>query len=316
MAESNPLPPRILITGVSGLLGINLALEAVRQGREVVGLANSRAMQNTPFAVRACDLTDLTAIHPLLDEVQPDAVVHCAALANLEVCEGQPDLAQRLNTEVPGRLATETARRRIPFIHISTDAVFNGAGCNYLESDPVSPLSIYARTKAEAEEAVLEAHPDALVARVNFYGWSLTGQRSLAEWFFNNLSGKRQVKGFTDVFFCPMLVNDLAGTLLRLLDLRAGGIYHVVGSQCLSKYAFGVAIARAFNLDETLITPVTAETGGLVARRSPNMCLNTGKLAGALGEPPPGLDSGMERFARLYREGYPETLRAFNQPGS
>ncbi|HPH97356.1 MAG TPA: SDR family oxidoreductase [Anaerolineaceae bacterium] len=316
MTANKPVPQRILITGVSGLLGINLALEAVKQGREVVGLANSRTLQNTPFAVRACDLTDLSVIHPLLDELRPNAVVHCAALANLEVCESQPDLAQRLNTETPGRLAAETARRHIPFVHISTDAVFNGASCNYLETDPVSPLSIYARTKAEAEKAVLEAHPDALVARVNFYGWSLSGQRSLAEWFFNNLSGKRQVKGFTDVFFCPMLVNDLAGILLRLLDLHAGGIYHVVGSECLSKYAFGVAVARAFDLDENLITPVTAETGGLVARRSPNMCLNTEKLARTLGGPPPGLASGMERFTRLYREGYPETLRAFNQPGS
>ena len=95
-------------------------------------------------------------------------------------------------------------------MHVSTDAVFDGQAAATTEQDTPNPLSIYARTKLDGERGVAEANPDAIIARVNLYGWSLSGRRSLAEFFFNNLSAGKRVKGFTDVYFCPLLANDLA----------------------------------------------------------------------------------------------------------
>ena len=125
----------------------------------------------------------------------------------------------RTNAELPGRIAEVCAQRGISLIHISTDAVFSGEKSGaYSETDEPSPRSVYARTKLAGEAAVLQAYPQATVARVNFYGWSLSGRRSLAEFFVNNLSRGATVNGFTDVTFCPMFVNHLSAILIKMLS--------------------------------------------------------------------------------------------------
>jgi dTDP-4-dehydrorhamnose reductase len=118
------------------------------------------------------------------------------------------------------------------------------------------------------------------------------------------------VKGFTDIFFCPLLVNDLAGLLLKMINLELSGIYHVVSSQCISKYDFGLEIARQFGLDENLIRPTSVTDGGLVATRSPNLSLSTAKLSGVLGYPLPSQEEGISRFYRQYLDGIPAQVHA------
>ncbi len=299
---------RILVTGVSGLLGINLALEATKQ-HEVIGVYNRQAVKNTPFAARQADLLDTAAAHALLQETQPDAIIHCAALAYVDQCENDPVLAEQINAVVPGQLAALAAEQGAQFIHVSTDAVFDGVRGGYTEDDAPNPLSVYARTKLAGEQAVAQANPAAIIARVNLIGWSLTGKRGLAEFFYNNLSVGNPVKGFTDVFFGPLLVNDMADIFLAMLDRRLTGLYHVVSSQFMSKYAFGVALAKRFGFDAGLIVPIRVADLGLTAPRSPNLILKTDKLAAALGTPPPTMQAGLECFYELHQAGYPAQLR-------
>jgi dTDP-4-dehydrorhamnose reductase len=242
-----------------------------------------------------------------LEIARPDWIIHCAALANLDACEADPALAQRLNAEVPGELAALAAGARM--VHISTDAVFDGQCGDYGEEDPPNPLCIYARSKLEGERRVLGANPEAAVARVNLHGWSISGKRSLSEFFFYNLQAGKPVLGFTDVYFCPMLANDLAGVLLAMLEKGLKGLYHTVSSESLTKYDFGLRIARKFGLDESLITPSSVEEAGLKAARSPRLTLKTEKLSQALGIVLPGISSGIERLYTLYQQGYPQMLK-------
>jgi dTDP-4-dehydrorhamnose reductase len=303
---------RILVTGTSGLLGINFALRFAAK-HPILGLTNTHPLKDAPFASQPLDLTDPAALNSALDAFRPEIVLHCAALANIDACERSPLEAERINAWVPEQLALAAAQRGFKLVHLSTDAVFDGQKGDYVETDQPNPLSVYARTKLQAEQRVLAANPDALVARVNFYGWSVSGQRSLGEFFFNNLSQGRRVNGFMDVFFCPLEVTLLAETLLRLAELDCRGIYHVVSSQCWSKYAFGCAIAQRFGLDEGLITPLSVQQGGLTAARSPNLGLNTDKLTTALGTPAPGQAQGLQRFYQHYLDGFPQRVRALGQ---
>jgi dTDP-4-dehydrorhamnose reductase len=240
-------------------------------------------------------------------------VIHCAALANLEACETQPELAWRINAGVPGELAAATAQAGIKLVHISTDAVFDGQRGNYTEEDTPNPLGVYARSKLAGEQAVTQANPQAIIARVNFYGWSLNGTRSLAEFFYRNLSAGKNVKGFMDIFFCPLLVNHLAGLLLEMVEKDLHGLYHVVSAEHLSKYEFGCRIARLFELDEKLIAPVSWKTGGLQAQRSPNLTMNTAKLARDLGTRLPDQAVGLRRFRELFDAGYAQSIRLFRR---
>jgi len=299
---------RVLVTGASGLLGLNLAWEASK-GHTVYGTVNRNTLQTGAFKVIQTDLLAPGAVERLLDECQPDWVVHCAALAVLDACEADPALAGQLNSELPKKLAEHVARGGARLVHISTDAVFDGLRGDYRETDQPNPLSIYARSKLEGERAVAEADPQAIIARINLYGWSLSGQRSLSEFFFYNLQAGKQVMGFTDVYFCPLLANHLANLLLQMLEKGLSGLYHVVSRDCISKYDFGVALARQFNLDEGLVTPTSVAESGLVAARAPRLTLRADKLTQALGAPPPGLSTGLERLFTLYQQGYPQMLK-------
>jgi dTDP-4-dehydrorhamnose reductase len=195
-------------------------------------------------------------------------------------------------------------------IHISTDAVFDGQKGNYLETDTPEPISVYARTKYFGEQAVLDANLDALVFRVNFYGWSISGKRSLAEWFAYNLVESTPIRGFTDILFCPMMVLDLADILLESAQVGLKGLYHCVGPEAMSKYDFGVAIARRFGTDTKLITPASVVDSGLSAARSPNLTLSTEKLTIALGHALPGFEQGLKKFYDQYRFGFPAMLKS------
>ena len=300
---------RLLVTGASGLLGLNLALEASWEN-EVFGSVNRNLLKNAPFTVIQSDLTQSGSLNELLEESRPDWVVNCAALANLEACEAQPDLAEKLNIELPEKLANYVAKGGARLVHISTDAVFDGKRGNYSEADQPNPLSKYAQTKLEGEQAVLAANPEAIVARVNMFGWSLSGKRSLAEWFLNNLSANQEISGFTDVYFCPLLATDLGKLMMDMLAKDLQGLYHVVSWDCSSKYNFGEKLARLFGYDPALIRPISFADSELIAERSLNLTLKADKLSKDLGTTPPDLDSCLERYHQQFLDGYPQAIQA------
>ena len=303
---------KLLIIGVSGLLGINLAMEAMGE-HEVVGVDRGK-LKSAPFQVLKVETLDQEAIDAVLDNVQPDWLVNCAAMTNLDVCEKYPEQARRLNADLPAQLASACAERAIRFVHISTDAVFDGEKTDYYtEEDAPNPLGLYSQTKLDGEHAVFAENPDALVARVNFFGWSLSGIHSLAEFFVNNLSEGKTVNGFTDIIFCPILVNVTARLLLEMLQKNLSGLYNVVGGQPMSKYQFGVEMARAFGLREDLISPRSVLASELTAKRSPNLRLSTHKLSTDLGHEIPPFSTSLTEFYTQFQQGYPQKIRSYQQ---
>ena len=306
---------KLLITGASGLLGLNLALEA-RTHLTVIGVDRQRLV-NTPFELVNVDLLDPGAVDSVFDAARPNWLIHCAALADLEACEADPSLARRLNADLPGELAAGCSKRGIRLVHLSTDSVFDGTKEGvYTESDLPNPPGVYSATKLQGEQNVLLTNPDAIIARANFFGWSLSGTRSLSEFFFNNLSAGRRCNGFTDIWFCPMFVGDLAETLLRMLERGLSGLYHVVGSEALTKYDFGVRLARQFGYDERLVIPISVAESGLKARRSHNLRLSVHKLSTRLGSDIPGVSTGLQKFYTQFQQDYPQKMRSYAQVAS
>lgn len=303
---------KILVTGASGLLGLNLCLGMVGT-HTIVGVDRSK-LAGTPFALFKMDLLEPGACARLMDEVRPDAIIHTAANAIVDTCESDPQEAHRINAEFPGQLAELCAKQGVRLVHISTDAVFDGTKIGfYTENDAPRPLGVYAQTKLDGERNVLSANPQAAVTRVNFFGWSLSGTRSLSEFFFNNLSIGLPANGFTDVWFCPMFVGDLADILVRVLERGLAGLYHAVGSEALTKYEFGLKIARQFGFEKGLIRPASVEDSGLKAKRSHILRLSVHKLSTDLGATIPGVSTGIEKFYTQYQQGYPQKMRSYQQ---
>jgi dTDP-4-dehydrorhamnose reductase len=304
---------RLLVTGVSGLLGSNLAWLASEQYSVIGVLTGEHVLASpglAPFQTIVADLSQPGQVERVMDEAQPEIVIHCAAMTDVDRCEVCPEQATRINASLPGMMAKSAAKNKIQLLHISTDAVFDGEQGNYCEEDLPKPINVYSRTKFEGEQIVAEAYPEALIARVNFYGWSWQGRRSLAEWFYNNLGGGRCIPGFTDLIFSPLLVNDMALILLSMLDRRLSGLYHVVSSEFQSKFAFGRMLAREFGFDDELVTPASYLSAGLKAPRPRMLNLRSEKLARVLGADLPAQAPAVRRFVELHRQGYPQSLRA------
>jgi dTDP-4-dehydrorhamnose reductase len=301
----------IVVTGASGLLGASVLLHARSLGLQVVGLYHGHPLQVPGTTMRRMNLIDFPATRELLLGLKPEAIIHCAAATNVDWCEAHPVETEKVNVGASSLLAEVARDLRAQLIYVSTDAVFDGRQGNYSETDQPLPLNLYGRSKLLGEREVLERQVSALIVRVNIYGWNAQEKLSLGEWFLRHLREQEHVPGFTDVTFCPMLVNDLAVVLLQMLDRRLSGLYHVSGAEKISKYEFGRRVATTFGLDPGKVVPTKVSEANLKACRPLDISLNTEKIHRAMGFEMPGIEAGLNRFRALYDDGYPQQLRNY-----
>ncbi len=287
----------LLITGASGLLGANLAMELARD-HDVSGVFFQHRVPLAGVKMIGADLRTARLARMVVGKVRPDVVIHCAAGADVDRCERDDEWAYKLNRDMAANVAEAAASYGTALVHISTDAVFDGEAGDYREEDETTPINIYGRSKLAGEEAVRQAHEEALVVRTNLYGWSFReDKRSLAEWFLSKLERGEKTPGFVDVEFSPILANDLGPILLDLVQVGARGLLHVGGADCVTKFAFGQRLATAFGYDPELIDRSSVENAGLEATRPKRLCLNSSKAENLLGRRLPGLDEGIRRLA-------------------
>jgi dTDP-4-dehydrorhamnose reductase len=222
----------IWITGARGLIGNYLVQSAAAHapGRRVAGLSRAEL-----------DLADFDAVRRAFHEQKPGMVIHCAALSKSLACQADPPLARKLNVEVTALLAGLAAD--IPFIFFSTDLVFDGSRGNYREEDEVNPLSVYAQTKVEAERIVL-ANPAHTVIRTSLNGGvSPAGDRGFNEELRRLWREGRTLRLFTDEFRSPISAAVTARAVWELVARNAKSLYHLAGSERLSRWQIGELLA-------------------------------------------------------------------------
>jgi len=301
----------LVVTGASGLLGATVLLEAHKQGRPVAGLCHQHLLHIPDIPIHSVDLTDSSAIQKIFLSLRPMQIIHCAALTNVDWCEDHPEETNKMNADSSGYLAQLALGLGARFLHISTDAVFDGKRMNYAETDEPAPLNVYGNSKLRGEHEVLRQNPSSVVARVNIYGWNAQNKLSLAEWILDQLTKGKSVPGFTDVYFTPILVNDLADILFAALDRGLSGIYHIGGSERVSKYEFARRLALEFGFDPSQIVLTNVAHASLRAKRAPDMSMNTEKISAAVGRVMPNIDSGLRRFRELRDAGYLQRLKGY-----
>lgn len=301
----------LVVTGASGLLGATLLRSAAELGWQTVGLCHEHLMRSPKFRTVSIDLTDEIATRKLLSDLRPRFIVHCAAATNVDWCEQNPKQAEAINVLASASLAESAATLNARFLYISTDAVFDGKKGGYIETDEPVPLNVYARSKLAGERETLKRNPSSTIVRVNIYGWNAQNKLSLAEWVLTNLEQGKRISGFTDVLFTPILVNHLVAVLLEMLQQDLSGIYHVSGSEKISKFEFARRVAATFELDPGLISPCLVKDLSLKAVRPLDISLNTGKIATEVKHAMPNIEEGLQEFHELRERGYPGQLKSY-----
>jgi len=222
------MAPRAIITGAAGLIGQYLVRTASRwaPGWDVQGLTRADL-----------DLTDRANVERTWQSIKPNAVIHCAALSRTKDCEQDPELARRINVEVTARLAQLS--QDIPFIFLSSGEVFDGRTGWYGETDEQNPINVYGQTKLEAEQAVLQNPRHTVVRIVLTAGTSETGDRSFVEDMCRTAKAGRDVTLYADEFRCPLPAAVIARVIWELVDRKQPGLYHLGGSERLSRWEIG-----------------------------------------------------------------------------
>jgi len=269
-AERRP----ILVAGNNGQLA-----------RCLVEQALARDVQLIAFGRPQLDLTNPESIEHVVAAVQPRAIVNAAACTAVDRAEAEPRFAFAVNCDGAGRLAAAAARLRVPFIHISTDYVFDGSKEGpYREDDIPLPVNAYGRSKLEGETAVLDAYSAALVLRTSwlFSRWGhnfLKMMLSLAE-------NGHVIRVVNDQRGTPTSGYDLAGAILDLEtkmneNKDQAGIYHLAAAGETTWHGFAAAILAGWarrGRPVPALKAIATSDDGRTARRPANSCLDCAKI--------------------------------------
>jgi dTDP-4-dehydrorhamnose reductase len=222
------MAPRVIVTGAAGLIGQYLVKTSPRWAPkwDVQGLSRAEL-----------DLTETSKLEARIHALKPDLLIHCAALSRTKACEQNPDEAHRINVEVTAHLAHLS--KDIPFIFLSSGEVFDGKTGWYGETDEPNPINVYGQTKLEAERVVLQNLGHTVVRIVLTAGTSETGDRSFVEDMCRAAKAGNDVTLYADEFRCPLPAGVIARAIWELADRKQAGLYHLGGSEQLSRWEMG-----------------------------------------------------------------------------
>lgn len=275
---------KVVFFGGSGLLAVNWA-KKICHSYEVYLIMHKRKIQLPGVKVIHFNQEFETSFTQFISILKPDIIVNCAALTNVDFCESNPFMASEINTVLPKKIAIIAKKIEAKLVHISTDHLFDGEKNIYNEEDQVSPINQYAKTKAAAEKDVLLIDENALIVRTNFYGWGLSYRKSFSDFILEGLRNNTDLLLFNDVYYSPIYIGELIRLIHLVLEKNCVGIYNIVGSEVISKYDFGIAIAEVFNLSNESIFTSSIDKKNYLVKRPKNMALDNGKLLKKLNQP-------------------------------
>lgn len=268
-----------LITGAFGLIGSYLLRNAHRwaPGWEVQGPTRTEL-----------DLADASAVSSAFQRYNPDLVIHCAAMSRTKDCEQDPDRAERINVDATALLSRLARNSR--FIFVSSGEVFDGSTGWYAEDAQPNPINVYGRTKLAAERKVLENPSHTVVRIVLTAGTSENRDRSFVEDMIRTAKSGKNLTLYADEFRCPLPAGAVARALWELAEQDKPGLYHLGGSERLSRWEIGEILLPWFpELRGRLIRGTARDHQG--APRPRDLSLTCRKLQSLLSFPIPGLRS-------------------------
>ena len=219
------------------------------------------------------DIQKIQSIEKLIKKHDPDIIINCAAITNIEKTENDTQKLFLVNAQGPGNIAKIAKKYSKKFIHISTDSVFDRNKKKYNELDLPNPLNEYSKSKFQGEQLVLENNSNSIIVRTNFYGYDENG-KFLFNWIINQLNNKKSIIGFEDIIFNPLEINNLSELLLELCLIEFKGIIHLAGDEIFSKFDFIEKIALSLNLDRKLVIRGNSDQIKLIAKRPKNTTLD------------------------------------------
>jgi len=278
---------KILIIGANGFLGKSI-IQTKHKDKNLsqkytfiaADLQNNNIEGNIPFWY--IDITNDNDTLKKIIKISPDIIILTAAMTDVDQNEREKELATKINTEGPKNVLKACKKLGSELIFLSTDFVFDGYKLGYYtEEDIPNPLNHYARTKYDAELAIIHSETDYIICRTAvLYGWN-SEKLNFITWLIGKLEMHESVNLVKNQINNPTYVRNLSEIILKLIEKNAKGIYHTVGSEALNRYEMALKCAEVFNLNKKLINPI--EDISQLAIRPRNAALDITKLKQLIG---------------------------------
>lgn len=282
---------KLLITGASGFLGWHLC-QLAQQNWEVYGTYHTQPATLPGATLLPIDLTDSASVRSLFQTLQPDAVIHAAAISSPNLCQSDPERSHRMNVIASLELAERCEAAQIPCVFTSSELVFDGLNPPYKESDPVCPINLYGEQKAAAEAGMLDRCSRMLVCRMPLM-FGVAPAPSFLQPFIQQLRSGQPLNLFIDEFRTPVSGGDAAAGILLMMQRR--GLIHLGGKERMSRYEFGCLLAEALQLPNANLNPCRQADVPMSAPRAPDVSMDS-TLAFSLGYRPAAVRDELHRL--------------------
>jgi dTDP-4-dehydrorhamnose reductase len=289
---------RILITGSNGLLGQKIVNQLT--SKKIVFLATSlganRNSKCKASSYQTLDITDLIEINKCIEQFNPTHIINTAAITNVDFCEENIELCQDVNVNAVKYLFEISKSNKIQFIHLSTDFIFDGVDGPYSEGDIPNPLSVYAKSKHESEQLLMndEYTNWSILRTIIVYGEGENLSRSnIVLWAKSELTKNKPLTIVDDQFRSPTWADDLAWACIQTAKRKAIGVFHISGPTVFSIYELVCEIADFYGKDKNLIQPIKSKTLNQKAPRPPKTGFILTKAKNELGYKPKTLKESL-----------------------
>ena len=269
---------KYLILGASGLLGSEL-LDFFPRSHGTFFCNKFQTEKDTSFL----DIKNTESLGALLRKVQPEVVINCIGMTNVDLCELLPEKCWELNCWQPYLVAQEWRAQSIKYVHISTDHFLNLSGVKLKEHDIPTALNQYGLSKLNAEKFILLANKESLIVRSNFFHFNPNTPRTFLDILVKNIRNKKTSYSFSDVVFTPISTFLLATYIEKLVEINFSGIINISSSEALSKFEFHDAVLKEINNLTGFHLPALIDSMKLHASRPSYMALDNNLLQNLLG---------------------------------
>lgn len=260
---------KVLITGASGFIG-----------RHLVAFLKSRydllLFDKKPFGEKGIDIISFETVREVIRQSHPEFIIHLAGIKNLNYCETHPEETFLINTYATQNIAEIAEEIGARLLFISSDYVFDGEIGNYRETDRPNPVTVYGKSKAEAESVIQHTCRNFVILRTSaVYGYG----GNFFDWVLKSLQEGKTIDTFVDTYFTPTYIGDVVEVFEQLIEENLKGILHVAGTPVVSRYEMAREIGHRLKKDPTLVRASNvAESEMLIARNSSLNCEFTKSL--------------------------------------
>jgi dTDP-4-dehydrorhamnose reductase len=299
---------KILHTGGTGFFSLTWSLDTEEKFKNflIVNTKRNNLLKNSfLFSLRS-----KKKLNSFIKKINPDYIFHTAALTDVDMCQKKFFLSKKINFNLTKTICNLCKKNGIKLVFISTDQIFNTKNKRIKETEVANPVNTYSLHKFQSENYILNNLKNYLIIRTNFFGYAPIFRKSFLNFVKLSLEGKKKVYLYKNIKHTPISLHFLNKCILKLLLKNFVGIINISSNEIVSKYSFGLMIAKIFKLNNKYIFRTIFQKNNNIAARPLNMSLSNSKLKKVLRIKIPSINTQLrEIFNNLKKNYYKKILR-------